>query len=178
MNKTHPKNFAKTSLILKNPKFFIKPQKLGHKRWNAWKRRIRTLTKWRKTWSRPKNPEEEVWSEWERFWKVKSQERLSEMSLRSRKPFIYKLNNSWQVERCRALKGSTDAAIEQVSKAKRISMDRGSVEELLRGQKVTRSIDLAIEKCQDCNIKQLKSSVDKQLKSSIKSNWRAQELKP
>ena len=28
-------NFAKTSLILKNPKFFNKPQKLGHKRWNA-----------------------------------------------------------------------------------------------------------------------------------------------
>ena len=25
--KTHPKNFAKTSLILKNPKFFNKPQK-------------------------------------------------------------------------------------------------------------------------------------------------------
>ena len=48
-------------------------------------------------------------------------------------------------------------------------MDRGSVEELLRGQKVTRSIDLAIEKCQDCNIKQLKSSMDKQLKSSIKA---------
>ena len=30
-------NFAKTSLILKNPKFFNKPQKLGHKRWNAWR---------------------------------------------------------------------------------------------------------------------------------------------
>ena len=30
-------NFAKTSLILKNPKFFNKSQKLGHKRWNAWK---------------------------------------------------------------------------------------------------------------------------------------------
>ena len=54
---------------------------------------------------------------------MNSQERLSEMSLRSREPFIYKLRNSQQIERCRALKGSTDAAIEQVSKAKRSSMD-------------------------------------------------------
>ena len=29
-------SFAKTFLILKTPKFFNKPQKLGHKRWNAW----------------------------------------------------------------------------------------------------------------------------------------------
>ena len=44
---------------------------------------------------------------------------------------------------------------------KRSSMDGGSVEELLRGQKVSRSIDLAIERCQDCDKKQLKSSIDK-----------------
>ena len=48
--------FCKTFLIWENPKFFIKPQKLGHKRWNTWKRRIRILTRWRKTWSRLKNP--------------------------------------------------------------------------------------------------------------------------
>ena len=36
MNKTLPKIFAKTSLILKNLKIFQKPQKLGQKRWNAW----------------------------------------------------------------------------------------------------------------------------------------------
>ena len=36
LNKTQPKNFAKTSLILKNPKIFQKPQKLGKKEWNAW----------------------------------------------------------------------------------------------------------------------------------------------
>ena len=41
-----------------------------------------------------------------------------------------------EVDRCQALKGSTDAAIEKVSKAKRILMDRGSVEEQLREQKV------------------------------------------
>ena len=45
--------------------------------------------------------EEEVWSEWKRFWEVMSQERSSEMSLRSREPFIYKLNNSRQIKRCR-----------------------------------------------------------------------------
>ena len=61
---THPKNFTKTSSILKNPKIFKKSQKVRSSEWNAWKRRIRTLTKWRKTWSRLKNP----WgwsSEWE-----------------------------------------------------------------------------------------------------------------
>ena len=36
LKETQPKNFAKTSLILKNPKIFQKPQKLGQKRWNAW----------------------------------------------------------------------------------------------------------------------------------------------
>ena len=35
-DKTHPKNLAKTSLILKNLKTFQKPQKLGHKMRNAW----------------------------------------------------------------------------------------------------------------------------------------------
>ena len=48
-----------------------------------------------------------------------------------------------------------------MSKAKRISMDRGSVEELSRGQKVSRSIDLTIERCRDYDKKQLKSSIDK-----------------
>ena len=35
-----------------------------------------------------------------------------------------------------SFKGSIDIAIEQVSTAKRSSMDRGAVEKLLRGQKV------------------------------------------
>ena len=34
----------------------------------------------------------------------------------------------------------------EVSTAKRSLMDRGSIKELSRGQKVTRSIDLAIER--------------------------------
>ena len=62
---------------------------------------------------------------------------------------------------CRALKGSTEAFIEHVSKVKGLSMDQGSVEELSRGQKLSRSIHLAIERCQDCDKKQLKSSKDK-----------------
>ena len=40
-------------------------------------------------------------------------------------------------------------------------MDQGSVEELSRGHKVSRSIYLAIERCEDCDKKQLKSSIDK-----------------
>ena len=32
---------------------------------------------------------------------------------------------------------------------------------MLRGQKFARSIDLAIERCRDCDKKQLKSSIDK-----------------
>ena len=35
------------------------------------------------------------------------------------------------------------------------------VEKLLRRQKHSRSIDLAIERCQDCDKKKLKSSIDK-----------------
>ena len=35
-DKTHPKNLAKTSLILKNLKTFQKSQKLGQKMINAW----------------------------------------------------------------------------------------------------------------------------------------------
>ena len=37
LKKTIPK-ILQTSLNLKNPKFFNNPQKLGHKRWNAWER--------------------------------------------------------------------------------------------------------------------------------------------
>ena len=48
-----------------------------------------------------------------------------------------------------------------MSKAKKCSMDQGSVEELSKGQKVSRSIYLAIERCEDCDKKQLKSSIDK-----------------
>ena len=40
-------------------------------------------------------------------------------------------------------------------------MDRGSVEELSRGQKVSQLIDIPIERCQDCDKKQLKISIDK-----------------
>ena len=65
-------NFAKTSLILKNPKFFIKPQKLGHKRWNTWKEGLGPLPSEEKLDLGRKILEEEVWSEWERFWEVKS----------------------------------------------------------------------------------------------------------
>ena len=35
-----------------------------------------------------------------------------------------------------------------------------AIEELSRGQKVARSIDLAIEKCRDCDNNQLRSSID------------------
>ena len=35
------------------------------------------------------------------------------------------------------------------------------IEELSRGHKLSRSIHLAIERCQDCDKKQLKSSIDK-----------------
>ena len=92
-------------------------------------------------------------------WKVKRDR--AKISLRLQGPFIYKLSNSQQIERCRSLKGLTDVAIKQVSKAKRSLMDRGSVEELLRGQKVSQLIHLAIKRCRDSNKKQLKSSIDK-----------------
>ena len=152
---------------MKNPKFFIKPQKLGHKSWNAWKRRIRILTKWRKTWSRSKNP----WGrglEWVR--EVLRGEESREI-VRDWVKWVWDHENPLYtslvildklrgVERCRALKGSTDVAIEQMSKAKRVSMDWGFVEELARGRKVAWSINLAIERCQDCDKNQLKSSID------------------
>ena len=132
---------------MKNPKFFIKPQKLGYKRWNAWKRRIRTLTKWRKTWSRLKNP----WGRGLEWVKEVLRGEKSREIVRDRAKWVWDHENPLYtssvivdkyrgVERCRALKGSTNVAIEQVSKAKRVSMDRGSVEELSRGRKVAWSI--------------------------------------
>ena len=44
-SKPTPKNFRKTSLILKNPKFSKKktPKNIGYKAWNAWKWEIRNL---------------------------------------------------------------------------------------------------------------------------------------
>ena len=68
-----------------------------------------------------------------------------------------KMQNMWKtmhargsrsIERCRE-------AIEQTS------MDRTVIEKLSRGQELSRSIHLAIEKCRDCDEKQLKSSTDK-----------------
>ena len=54
--------FHNNFINFEKPKIFKKSQKV---RSNAWKRRIRTLTKWRKTWSRLTNPW--GWSlEWER----------------------------------------------------------------------------------------------------------------
>ena len=48
-----------------------------------------------------------------------------------------------------------------MSKAKRSSIDRGSVNELSRGHKISRLIDLTIERCQDCDKKIQKSPIDK-----------------
>ena len=57
--------FHNNFINIEKTKIFKKSQKVRSDAWNAWKRRIRTLTKWRKTWSRPKNPW--GWSlEWER----------------------------------------------------------------------------------------------------------------
>ena len=58
--KTHPKNCIKTSLILKNPKIFQKPENLGFKTWNACKWEIRNIPSEEKTL---KMLEKEVWSE-------------------------------------------------------------------------------------------------------------------
>ena len=47
----------------------------------------------------------------------------SKMRTKLQGPYLYKFSNSRQIERCRGLKGSTNATIEQVSKAKKNSMD-------------------------------------------------------
>ena len=45
--------------------------------------------------------------------------------------------------------------------SKTCSMDRGGIEKLSRGQELSQSIHLAIERCRDCDKKQLKSSTDR-----------------
>ena len=68
---------------------------------------------------------------------------------------------SREVSRFKAL---IDVVIEKVSKGvhnKISSMDRGGIKELSKGQELSRSIHLAIKRCQDCDKKQLKSSIDK-----------------
>ena len=44
---------------------------------------------------------------------------------------------------------------------KKSLMDQRGIEELLRGQELSRLIHLAIERCQDCDKNQLKSTTDK-----------------
>ena len=58
------------------------------------------------------------------------------------------LNKSRGIERCRALKGSTDAAIEHVSLGVHSKKEARWIEELSRS-------------CRDCDKKKLKSSIDK-----------------
>ena len=64
---------------------------------------------------------------------------------------------------CRALKTLKNAAIERCPGVhnKASLMDRGCIEELSRRQEISRSIHLAIERCQDCDEKQQMSSIDK-----------------
>ena len=46
-SKAHPKNFAKASFTLKNPKIFKKPQNLDLYEGNAWKRvKTRSYQRW------------------------------------------------------------------------------------------------------------------------------------
>ena len=49
----------------------------------------------------------------------------------------------------------------KVSTTKQARWIKVAVKELSRGQKLSRSIHLAIERCRDCDKKQLKSSIDK-----------------
>ena len=84
-------NFSKTSLILKNPKFFNKPQKLGHKRWNALR------NEWERVLLEKRNDLEIEEHLGKRFgvkercfgrWEVrKYRERLRKVKLKSRWPF-------------------------------------------------------------------------------------------
>ena len=112
--------------------------------------------------------ENEVWSERERDfgrWRGnRNRERSREMRSKSRWP-IYRssiiLDSLRGVERSRALKGLTDATIEQVSRAKRSSMDRRAIKQLSRRQKLSRWIEELLRSCRDCNKKKLKSSIDK-----------------
>ena len=54
LHKTHPKNFTKTSSILKNPKKISKTQNLDLNAWNAWRMSKRELAKWFAISKRPK----------------------------------------------------------------------------------------------------------------------------
>ena len=111
--------------------------------------------------------ENEVWSERERDygrWRGnRNRERSREMRSKSRWP-IYRssiiLDSLRGVERSRALKGLTDATIEQVSRAKRSSMDRRAIKQLSRRQKLSRWIEVLSRSCWDCNKKKMKSSIE------------------
>ena len=130
--------FHNNFINFEKPKIFKKSQKV---RSNAWKRRIRTLTKWRQTWSRPKNP----WG-WSLEWKREREVLGGEEAIGIKRDWekwdpnltdpIYKssiiLDGSRGVERCQALKGSTDATIEQVSKGVHSQKEAWLIEELSR----------------------------------------------
>ena len=44
---------------------------------------------------------------------------------------------------------------------KKSLMDQRGIEELLRGQELSRSIHLAIKRCRDCDKNQMRISIDK-----------------
>ena len=58
-------------------------------------------------------------------------------------------------------------------------MDRGGIEELSRGHEISRSVHLAIERYQDCDKNQLKSSIDKlgvkEVSSLLKNSFSRRE---
>ena len=52
-------------------------------------------------------------------------------------------------------------------KPRQIARCRGGVEKILRGQELSRSIHQLLRRCQDCNKKHLKSSIDSQLSRGV-----------
>ena len=73
-------------------------------------------------------------------------------------------SNSWQivgVKRCQVLKSFDRSSYRAGVHSKTSSMDQWGIKELSRRHEHSRLIHLAIRRSQDCNKKQLKSSIDK-----------------
>ena len=145
LSKTQPKNFAKTSSILKKPKNLGLMHEM-HEEWRNW-----DTYQWRNTWSRPKNN----W-EWSLEWRDKGYwERLKRNEAGFARTLYIEAHNSRQIKRYREVlnfKGSTATALEQLSKGFR--------------SKEARWIEVAIEhpegfsmdqsSYRECNKKQMK----------------------
>ena len=138
----------------KTPKKISKTQKLRLKIMKCMNMRDLDTYQMKKNLIKPENLFEIKFGVWERS--LEGEKARTDWE-RSRK---WRPDRAEQIYRCRevlSFKSFNRCSYREVSTAKQAQW----IEEVSRGQELSQSIHLAIERCQDCDKKQLKSSTDR-----------------